>query len=382
MRLVFALLPLLAGSASAARLEYVGTVTAASSPSALHAVGDAHYIALTEVLCPDACFAQVLDVTSLEVHRIETKRGALEARFGEHGVVASYTPTRTGLFMHADTGNGTRYSYVEVDSKTGRVVRSAALGTSSGTTDIYFVGTDSERGDAWFSVEQYSGPRDPQLGYRRAKSATSIALRRVDLGTFAVVDEATVTLPERAQQGPLEIQLTVHPADDFSRFAITEYFEEPYKLSPAGSVYVVETATATSFAVPAPPVTYGAAFSRDGKYLYLSSAQTGNVSRVDLATRKIDQQVTGPKLVHHLAISSDDRNLIALGSGARYVDFELTKLSHANERTHDKRLAPAFESLFGGGVVARYGGYVVVAQPTGTKLKDTEDFVVARIVSK
>jgi hypothetical protein len=379
MRLALALLPLLAGSAAAARLEYAGTVTAASSPSALHAVGDAHYIALTEVLCPDVCFAQVLDVTTLEVHRIETKRGALQ-RFGEHGVVASYTPTRTGLFMHADSGHGTRYSYVEVDTKSGRIVRSAPLGTSTGATDIYFVGTDSERGDAWFSVEQYSGPRDPQLGYRRAKSATAIALRRIDLGTFAVTDDAAVTLAERAQSGPLEIQLFVHPADDFSRFAIVEYWEQPHKLSPAGNVYIVETATATSFSLSAPPVTYGAAFSRDGKYLYLSSAQSGTVSRVDLATHKIDQTVTGPKLTHHLAISPDDRNVIALVSGARYVDFDLPKISRGTERAHDKRLAPAFESLFGGGVVARYGGYVVLAQPTGTKLKDTEDYVVARVV--
>jgi len=380
MRLVLALLPLLAGSAVAARLEYAGTVTAATSPAALHKVGDAHYIALTEVLCPDACFAQVLDVTTLEVHRIDTKRGALQ-RFGERGVVASYTPTRTGLFMHADTGNGTRYSYVEVDSKTGRVVRSAALGTSTGATDMYFVGTDSERGDAWFSVEQYSGPREPSRGFARAKSATSITLRRIDLGTFAISDDATVTLSERPQPGPLEIHLTVHPADDFSRFAIVEYWEEPYKLSPAGNVYVVETATATSFSIPAPPVTYGAAFSRDAKYLYLSSAQNGKVSRVDLATHKIDQTVTGPKLTHHLAISPDDHDVIALVSGARYVDFDLPSL-RGTERTHDKRLAPAFESLFGGGVVTRYGGYVVLEQASGKKLTDTLDYVVARVVVK
>jgi hypothetical protein len=378
----------LAGTASATRLEHVGTVTAATSPAALHAVGDARYIALNELTCPEECLTDILDVTTLDVHRITIRRDALERKFGHPsgryralgGQVASYTPTRTGLFLHDDDAGTTRYTYAEVDSKTGRIVRAVDLGTSSGKTDMYFVGTDSERGDAWFSVEEYSGPRESRLGFRRAKSAKSITFRRVDLGTFAVTDETSVALSERAQSGPLEIQLTVHPADDFSRFAVVEYWEDPFPLSPAGNVYVIDVANATSFAIPTLPVTYGAVFSRDGKYLYLSSSQTGAVERVDLATHKIDQQVTGPKLVHHLAIAPDDGSLIALGSSAHYVTFDLPKLAKTRELTHDKRLAPAFESLFGGGVVARYGGYVVVAQPSGPKWSTTRDFVVARVV--
>lgn len=376
----------LAGAASAQRVEYAGKVTAAESPYALHQAGDARYLALTPLLCPNDCFADVLDLATRTVHRVTTPVATLEHRFGHRvgpafwldGQVASYTPERTGLFLSDDKDGTTRYSYAELDTATGRLVRDVELGTFKGDADQYFAGTDSERGVAWFYLEQYRGPRRPDHGYRRERSASSIAFRKLDLRTLALSDVIEVDLPERVQSGPLEIQLFVHPADDFSHFAVVEYWENPHPITPAAGVYIVDPVARTSFAVAAPPVAYGAAFSRDGKYLYMASDDDGSLSRVDLAKRAIDRVVTGPK-VARIAVAPGDRGLVMFGTSKRYVTFALPGLTAPRELRHVPELAPAFDELFDAGVISRDGRYIVIPQRRGETLGDTDDYVIGRI---
>ena len=58
------------------------------------------------------------------------------------------------------------------------------------------------------------------------------------------------------------------------------------------------------------------AFSADGRYAYLGSAQRGTISRIDIAAARIDKQVAGPRFLHHLVISPSGTKLFALASSS------------------------------------------------------------------
>jgi hypothetical protein len=374
------------GIAHAQKFERVATVTAASSTPALRSVGE-HHISLTPLVChADACTTDVVDLSNHAVSRVQTSRAMLERHFGHasgayqslDGTLVQFTAARAGfLFTDRDTA-GSSHWYGEVDAKTGAFVRAAKLAKWKPETDLYFLGNDFDHEAVWFYLENYDGPRDPAAHYMRAKSASSIVFRRLDLKTFGVADVASVALPGRKQQAPLEDQLFVHHSDDFSQFVVAEYYEEPHRLSPPASAYIVDAHAATSFSVPIPEVVYAAAFAHDNAYLYLSGAVNGDLVRVDLTAHAIDKTVHGPKLTHEAVVTPDGKHLLVLGAAKRYLAFDLPDLAHGKDLAHDQALAPAFAALYGGAALSADGKFFVLGQP-GRK-RDTADFVITRVV--
>src|SRR5262249_26124297 len=150
----------------------------------------------------------------------------------------------------------------------------------------------------------------------------------------------------RAENHGREHAVRVHAAADFSRFAIVEYVEDGVGMAP-GQVYIADPAAGTSFAVPAPPAAYGVAFSPDGRYVYLGSAQRGTISRVATAAGRIDKQVSAPRSLHHLVISSSGTRLFALASSNTYAVYDLPDLKARTDATPPAGVAPAMVELHG-----------------------------------
>jgi DNA-binding beta-propeller fold protein YncE len=143
-------------------------------------------------------------------------------------------------------------------------------------------------------------------------------------------------------------------------------------------VRVVERATGATFEVPAPPAAYGVAFAPDGKYLYLGSSQRGTVTRIDLAARKIDKQVAGPRFLHHLVIAPNGRTLYALASSSMYSVYDLPDLKARTEHAHPSDLAPAMAQLSGHGMASADGAYFVAPDVDTAQHGDTRGYVIAR----
>jgi hypothetical protein len=317
---------------------------------------------------------------------VTTSRALLEKHFGHasgahrtlQGVLVQFTPDAAGfLFVDEDTPRSTQW-YGELDPKTGAILRTAKLATFAAERDLYFLGNDSAHDAAWFYIETYDSPRDPKMHYMRPRSATSIMFRRLDLKTLAVADVVTVALPGRTQQGPLEDQLFVHHAADYSHFVVAEYYEEPHRLTPPAAAYVIDAHAATSFSVEIPEVVYAAAYSLDNAYLYLSGSVTGALVRVDVAAKAIDKRVQGPRLTHEALVTPDGKHLLLLGAAKRYLSFTLPDLA-GHEIAHDKAVAPAFDEMFGGGALSGDGKFFVLPQPG--KHGATGDYAIVRLVN-
>jgi DNA-binding beta-propeller fold protein YncE len=172
----------------------------------------------------------------------------------------------------------------------------------------------------------------------------------------------------------------VHAAADFSRFAIVEYVEDGVGMAP-GQVYVVDPAAGASFSVPAPPAAYGVAFSPDGKYIYLGSAQRGTISRIDIAAGRIDKQVTGPRFLHHLVISPTGARLFALASSSSYAVYDLPDLRARSDAAHPPGVAPAMVELHGHGVASLDGAFFVAPDAEDPRRPPVDrSYVIARLI--
>jgi streptogramin lyase len=262
-------------------------------------------------------------------------------------------------------GDGHRYWYAELDARTGKLVRAADLATLGEGSQLEIVGADAGGTSAWFAITEVT-PR------RRV-----LVLRRLDLGTLEVRDEQRVLLRPRAGT---QHAVTVHAAADFSRFAIVEYVENAVGMAP-GNVYVAEPAAGTAFAVPAPPTAYGVAFSADGKYIYLGSAQQGTIARIDVAGRRIDKQVAAPRYLHHLVISPSGTKLFVFASASTYAVYDLPDLKVRTDAAHPTGVAPAMVELHGNGIASLDGAFFVVPDVEDRR-KPARDrgYVIARLV--
>jgi hypothetical protein len=209
-------------------------------------------------------------------------------------------------------------------------------------------------------------------------------LRRLDLsplGSLEAHDEQRVALSVRAATPRGEHAVQVHAAADFSRFAIVEYVEDGVRMAP-GHVYIAEPATGTSFAVPAPPTAYGVAFSPDGRYVYLGSAQLGTISRIDVAAGRIDKQVAAPHYLHHLVVSASGTRLFALASSNMYAVYDLPDLKTRSDAAHAIGVASAMVQLSGNGVASLDGAYFVVPEAEDRHKPPAHDrgYVIAHLV--
>jgi hypothetical protein len=386
----FAAVALTSTVAEAQRVEYVATVKATQRSGTLrHHIGDPRYVAIGSLHYEtDAMNVEVLDIATRSVTYPRVKSRALldelarrdpSAKLGSlpEGELVMYTPQKFGLFLEDGVYlEPRRAMYAEVDTRSGGVLRTAKLANLDAADRFELLGADTAHGFAWMwhLRESRSGGRE-------------VAIRRLDLKTLAFTDVMSIPLAEKTSSSmDQEGHLTVFAANDFMRFAVVEYHEKGIALTPGAQVYILDAATRRSFSVPAPLTAYGIAFTPDG-YLYLGSAQTGEVSRVDLGAQRVDKVVSGPYLLGYLAVSPAGQRLFALASSSKFTTYDLPKLSAPASHAHVPKLAPAMAQLSGGGVVA--GEYFVLPQAleippgavtiTGGATFD-EDYLIGRFV--
>ena len=360
----------------AQRVEHVARVTA--SPDAnggMHAIGP-RYISLSELRYDHDAQVDVLDLESRSVVTMSIRRALLEKDFGTRdalgprgpeGELVTFDAGRAGLHLADDMLlTRRRHWYAELDRKTDAVVRSTSLGTLDDRHELYFIGTDVARGAVWFYVERYGAGRTKDYGRRAGPE--SVVFRRLDLATLALTDAATVKLPARRMKNGYEDRVSVHTAPDFSRFALVEYDEDAFHTRPAASVYFVDPRTGTSFAVPALDTTYGVAFSPDGAYAFLASAQVKKLARVDLVKHRVDKTVASPYLAHHAIVSPDGGQLFVIASSERFTVYDLPSLAHRRDIEHDAATREAARYLFDSGLPSLDGKYFVIEEsmPMGT----------------
>jgi hypothetical protein len=370
----------LSSPAAAHRVELAGRVTASRTVLAQRRVGEARYVAISDLFYRErSAVLEVLDLATQSVVQVTASRALFERRFGvvrdgtvavPQGEIVVYTGGVVGLALaEAATGGARRYWYAELDAGTGKLVRTAGLATIGAGEQLEIIGADPAGDAAWFAITRIAG------------RGRTLVLRRLDLGSLEAHDEQRIALSVRAQTAAGEHAVAVHAAADFSRFAVVEYVEDGVRMAP-GHVYVADPAAGTSFAVPAPPTAYGVAFSPDGRYLYLGSAQLGTISRVDLAAGRIDKQVAAPHYLHHLVVSASGTRLFALATSNTYAVYDLPDLKARSDAAHATGVAPAMLQLSGNGVASLDGTFFVAPEPDDRRRSPAHDraYIIARLV--
>jgi hypothetical protein len=366
-------------AAAAQRVELAGKVMASRTVLSQRRVGEARYIAISDLFYRDrAAVVEVLDLATRSVIQVEARRTLFERRFGvsrggsiavPQGDVVMYRDGVVGLALaSAAVITPRRYWYAELDARTGKLLRVADLAALRDGEQLEVIGADAGDGAAWFAIT------------RLGSHGRSVVLRRLDLGTLEQQDAQRIALTARESRGH-EHSVRVHAAADFSRFAIVEYAEDGVGMAP-GQVYVVDPVARTSFAVAAPPAAYGVAFSADGRYVYVGSAQRGTIARIDVGAGRIDKQVAGPRFLHHLVISPSGKKLFALASSSSYAVYDLPDLQARSDATHPAGVAAAMAELHGNGVASLDGAYFVAPEAEDPRKPHAGDrgYVIARLV--
>jgi hypothetical protein len=365
-------------AAAAQRVELVGKVTASRTVLSQRRVGEARYVAISDLFYRDgSAIIEVLDLANQSVVQVTARRSLLERKFGvsRNGTV---TPPQAEVVLYRDgivglavasgaRGGFQRYSYAELDGRTGKLVRVAELAMLRDGEQLDVVGADVAGGAAWFAITEVSTRR------------RSLVLRRLDLASLETTDEHRLTLPARGSPGR-EHAVRVHAAADFARFAVIEYVEDG--ATAPGHVYIVDAVAGPSCTVPAPPTAYGVAFSPDGSYVYLGSAQRGTISRIDLAQCRVDKQVAAPHFLHHLVVSRSGTKLFAFASSSSYAVFDLPDLKARVDASHPAGVASAMAELHGDGIASLDGAYFIVPQPDDRRRPSGPErgYVIARLV--
>ena len=385
------LVMLIGGTASAQRLEFVGKVPVSGTADTVRPAGDPRYIAVSALTySANAATLDVLDLQQTKVTTVQLSRTMLMNKFGHwdsrlgrsmppEGELVRYDGNRVGMYL-ADNVLvlPRRHWYAEIDLATGRLVKSVVVAALDDRQDLHFIGADVGRDAAWFYVERYDSGRNAKGGHTHGQS--EVAFRRVDLRSFAVTDEVTVTQPGRRMRSGYEDHMMIHHASDFSHFAIVEYDEADLHITPAPSVYIIDPYAKTSFSVPALDTKYGVAFSRDGKYAYLASARVGTIARVDLAAQKIDKRVAGPALTHHAIVSPNGSKLFVIGSSNKYSVYDLPALDHRTDLAHAPEVAPGAQQLFGGGIGSLDDRFFVMRDAMHKDYSPSHVVVIAKLV--
>jgi len=376
----------LSSPAAAHRVELAGRVTASRTVLAQRRVGEPRYVAISDLFYRGkTAFLEVLDLTTRSVIQVVARRSLFERRFGGAsgtklaplGEIATYRDGVVGLAIaEAAVGGPRRYWYAELDAETGKLVRSTELATIRDGEELAIIGAEPAGGAAWFAIT------------RRAARGRSLALYRLDLGAGLGTGPGSldgsevqrIALPPRGGAGR-EHSVRVHASADFARFAVVEYVEDGTGMAP-GQIYIAEPGTGASFAVPAPPAAYGVAFSGDGRYVYVASAQRGTIARIDIASGKIDKQVAGPRFVHHLVIAPGGTKLFALASSTSYAVYDLPDLRSRADTTHAPGVLSAMAELHGNGIASLDGAFFVAPEAEDPRKPhgDERTYVIARLV--
>ncbi|HEX7839212.1 MAG TPA: hypothetical protein VF469_17160 [Kofleriaceae bacterium] len=373
----------LSPSAWAQRVELAGRVTASRTVLAQRRAGEARYIALSDLFYRDhSAYLEVLDLSAAAgpaVIQIRTRRTLLEKRFGvarggsvapPQGEIVGYRDGVVGIALEEAAGAaGRHYWYAELDAVTGKLVRAADLAVIYDGEELQIVGADAAGTAAWFAITRHTA------------HGRALVLRRLDLDALGTHDVQRIALAPRGGGRDREHAVRVHAAANFSRFAVVEYVEDNAGMAP-GQVYIADPATGASFAVPAPPATYGVAFSADGRYVYLGSAQRGTISRIDVAAGRIDKQVAGPRFLHHLVISPGGTKLFALASAGTYAVYDLPDLKARHDAAHPAGVAAAMVELHGHGIASLDGAFFVAPDTEDPRKPAAPDrsYIIARLV--
>jgi len=364
---------------AAQRVELAGRVTASRTVLSQRRVGEPRYIAISDLFYREgSAIVEVLDLATRSVVQIETRRALLERRFGvpRNGVVAApqgevvmYREGVVGLALaEAPGGTSRRYWYAELDARTGKLLRSAVLATIRPGEQLEIIGSEPTGAAAWFAKTELAG------------RGRTLVLRRFDLTALEARDAQRIALSVRAASAAAEHAVAVHAAADFARFAIVEYVEHGVQMAP-GRVYIADPAAGAVVAVPAPPTAYGVAFSPDGRYVYLGSAQLGTISRIDIAAGRIDKQVAAPHYLHHLVVSASGARLFALASSNMYAVYDLPDLNARSDAAHPSDVAPAMVQLSGNGVASLDGAFFVAPEPDDRRRPARDrGYIIARLV--
>jgi DNA-binding beta-propeller fold protein YncE len=367
-------------AAAAQRVELAGKVTASRTVLTQRRVGEARYVAISDLFYRDGrAVVEVLDLESQTVMQVTTKRSMLERRFGvaRNGTIAPplaevvlYREGVVGLAVSSSSRGGfQRYSYAELDARSGKLVRTAELAMLRDGEHVAVVGADVAGDAAWFAITEVTARR------------RSLVMRRLDLRSLETTDEHRLTLPARAAPSGREHAVRVHAAADFARFAVVEYAEDGARMAP-GRVYIIDAVAGPSCTVPAPPTAYGVAFSSDGRFVYLGSSQRGTISRVDLSMCRVDKQVAGPRYLHHLVVSRSGTKLFAFASSSSYAVFDLPDLKARVDAAHPAGVAAAMAELHGDGIASLDGAFFVVPEADDRRKSAAPDrsYVIARLI--
>jgi hypothetical protein len=364
--------------AVAQRVELAGRVTASRTVLAQRRVGEPRYIAISDLFYRErGAYLEVLDLDTQRVVQVKAKRSAFERRFGvarggavmvPQGEIAVFRDGIIGLALsEAASGGSHRTWYVELDAGTGKFVREAALATIGEAEQLQIIGADPITDTVWFAIT------------RSAPLGRSVVLRQLDRRSLELHDAQRIALVPRASPGR-DHAVQVHAASDFSRFAIVEYVENGAHMAP-GQVVIADPAAGSSFAVAAPPTSYGVAFSLDGKYVYLGSAQRGTISRIDVAAGRIDKQVAAPHNLHHLVISPLGTRLFAFATSTSYAVYDLPDLRTRSDASHPPGVAPAMVELHGDGTATLDGAFFVVPDAEDRRRPERDrSYIIVRLV--
>lgn len=344
-----ALSVLIAGAAPAAAhsIELVRQLDATPLAQTFdRSVGEPRFMAVSQVLYDDrGGFVQVLDLDAVELIRVAVSLGSRS-----RGQLVRFGGDRVGLLIQ-DIGEGGAWTsrYVEIDPVRGTPTRSVELGAYS-VADLQFYGTDPVADVAWFAIIE----PHPQLANTR-----QLVLRSVNLSTLSISDHVKVPMRARTSSSGYETWLQFYPSADFTKVVATEYAEDGIDMD-AARAWVIDVEKFSWFDIEAPSTAYAGVFSADNAYLYLISNQRGSISRVDLATRRVDKKVFGLKAAHHLAIAPDSGRLYAVGSSVYAASLTLPDLGGRRTSAFAPPVRDRIRYLFGSGAMSADGRFLVV----------------------
>ena len=210
--------------------------------------------------------------------------------------------TTTMVFKQSKDSRPVAAWLCQYDHRQGRFSGLVKVADLGGARYLQPIGFDPPERYFYFAVEIYPPGDAPKTG------PVTLELSRVALRGLARDWEMTLELPRR--QRPLGLRER-HFSPDGTRLALVEHNERSYPAAtPPQRVYVIDLAARRVDTYPAPFTAYGVTFSRDARYLLLGSNDVGELSRIDLASGKIDRRLRGHRLVQRFVLSPSGRSFL------------------------------------------------------------------------
>ena len=167
------------------------------------------------------------------------------------------------------------------------------------------------------------------------KSGTQkIHLQRLTLASRKITWRYTFKMPNR-KGSKLSGSPRTFTGPDLKKLLVVEYDERTkqrphgYLSSPRAQGFIIEVGSSKKVQFDTPVTTYGAIFTRDGRWLYISSHQLGMVYKINTITGKKVKSVHNGYGVYHLHFSKTERFLYAFSVKGvkvyRPMDLKLVK---------------------------------------------------------